>query len=160
MKIVEFDAKFAEQVKDLLVELQEYIVAIDDWHLNILTPEYRQKYFEKTTQETDKNEGKIFLALENDVVLGLICGNVVEYDEWDKFDYSCPKTGEVIELVVSKDVRHGGVGGALLAHMEKYFKSIGCEYCHIDVFEPNTMAKTFYDKHNYTTRMRALSKKL
>lgn len=160
MKIVEFNETYAEQVKDLLVELQEYIVAIDDWHLNILTPKLREMYFEKTINETNKNQGKIFLALENDLVLGLICGNVVEFDKYDMIDYKCPKTGEVIELIVSKNVRHGGVGGALLEFMENYFKSIGCEYCHIDVFEPNKMAKAFYNKHHYTTRVRSLSKKL
>ena len=46
--IIEYDEKYKEEVKDLLVELQEYIVSIDHWHLNIITPDYRKKYFEKT----------------------------------------------------------------------------------------------------------------
>lgn len=161
MKIIEYDKRYEEDVKNLLVELQEYIVAIDDWHLNIMTPEYREKYFEKTCKECLSGEGKIFLAIdEDDKTVGLICGNVVERDEYDRIDYVCPKTGNVAELIVSKSVRKGGVGGELLKTIENYFKSIGCEYCHIDVFEPNEMAKRFYEKHCYTTRLRGLSKKI
>ena len=161
MRIVEFSEKYTEDVKDLLVELQEYIVAIDDWHLNIMTPEYREKYFEKICIECLKGEGKIFLAIdENDKAIGLICGNITERDEYDKIDYTCPKTGNVDELIVSKSSRCGGVGQKLLEYMENYYRSIGCEYCHIDVFEPNILGKKFYDKHNYTTRLRSLSKKL
>lgn len=161
MRVVEFNDQYVEDVKNLLVELQEYIVAIDDWHLNIITPEFREKYFEKTCKECLKDEGKIFLAVdENNRAVGLISGNIVERDEYDKYDYICPKTGDITELIVSKNVRHGGVGAMLLQTMENYFKSIGCEYCHIDVFEPNEMAKKFYTKHNYTTRMRSLSKRI
>ena len=108
-----------------------------------------------------KGEGKIFLAIdERDIAVGLICGNVVERDEYDKYDYVCPKTGDIAELIVSKNVRHAGTGAELLNKMENYFKSIGCEYCHIDVFEPNEIGKNFYAKHNYTTRMRSLSKRI
>ena len=48
MEIIEYKEKYAERVKDILVELQEYIVSIDNWHLNIITPKFREKYFEKT----------------------------------------------------------------------------------------------------------------
>lgn len=48
MEIVEYKAKYKEDVKNILVELQEYIVSIDNWNLNIITPDYRKKYFEKT----------------------------------------------------------------------------------------------------------------
>ena len=156
MKIIEYQEKYAESVKDILVELQEYIVSIDDWHLNIMTPEYREKYFEKTI----KNCSKIYLALDNNNLIGLICGYIVRYDEDDLCDYACPKTGHIEELIVSKNTRNAGVGKQLLNKMEEYFKSVGCEYCHIDVFEPNEIGKNFYFKNNYTTRMRSLSKKL
>ena len=42
MQIVEYDKKYTENVKDLLVELQEFIVCIDDWKLNIMTAQYRE----------------------------------------------------------------------------------------------------------------------
>ena len=36
--------------------------------------------------------------------------------------------------------------------MEKYFKSIGCEYVFIDVFAYNLNAINFYEKQGYHTR--------
>ena len=156
MEIVEYKAKYKEDVKNILIELQEYIVSIDHWRLNIITPDYRKKYFEKTI----KNCSVIFLAIEEEKVIGLICGNLIKYDKYDLCDYTCPKTGHIEELIVSKNTRNKGVGQLLLNKMEYYFKSIGCEYCHIDVFEPNEIGKNFYLKNNYTTRMRSLSKKL
>lgn len=160
MEIIEYNENYAENMKDLLVELQEFIVEIDEWKLNILTPAYREKYYKKTINEAFFKNGKIFLAIENGEVLGLVAGFVEEYDEYDMIDYVCPKTGKVSELIVSKNARKKGVGKALLEKMESYFKQMDCEYVHIDVFEPNKNAVLFYEKNNYVTRVRNLSKKL
>ena len=53
-------------------------------------------------EEVDENDGKCFLAVENDKVIGLIMGTIIEYDEYDYLDYKCPKRGEITELIVSK----------------------------------------------------------
>lgn len=44
--IVEYDPKYDEQIKDLLVELQNYLIDIDDWHTQIMSPQYREKAYE------------------------------------------------------------------------------------------------------------------
>ena len=43
MEIIEYDNKYLEEVKDLLVELEEYILSIDEDNLDNLHPEYREK---------------------------------------------------------------------------------------------------------------------
>ena len=43
MKIIEYEEKYLDDVKDLLVELEEYILAIDEDNLDQLHPEYREK---------------------------------------------------------------------------------------------------------------------
>ncbi len=43
MRIIEYSDKYLEDVKDLLVELEEYILSIDDDNLDQLHPEYRDK---------------------------------------------------------------------------------------------------------------------
>lgn len=43
MKIIEYKDKYLEDVKDLLVDLEEYIVSIDKDKLDRLHPEYRDK---------------------------------------------------------------------------------------------------------------------
>ena len=44
MQIVEYENKYLEDVKDLLVELEEYILSIDKDNLDQLHPEYRKKW--------------------------------------------------------------------------------------------------------------------
>ncbi len=48
--IIKYDSKYDEEIKNLLVELQEYIVSIDREKYNIITPEYRDEYFKKTLE--------------------------------------------------------------------------------------------------------------
>ena len=160
MEIIEYQKKYSEDVKDLLVELQEYIVSIDTWHLNIMTPQYRKLYFEKTMKECGKNQGIMFLAKENEKIVGMICGHLSVYDKYDRADYKCPKSGIIEELIVSKNSRSSGGGMALIEKIEAYFKNLGCQYCHVDVFEPNAIGRKFYAKNGYTERLISLSKRI
>ena len=41
--IIDYEEKYLEDVRDLLVELEEYIIEIDEDHLDQLHPEYREK---------------------------------------------------------------------------------------------------------------------
>lgn len=160
MQIVEFEEKYENQVKDLLVELQKYIVSIDKFGLNILTEDYREKYFEKTLKEVYCNQGRIFLAIDECVVYGLIAGFVISYDEYDKIDYKCPKKATISELIVSEKSRGKNIGQQLLTFAENYFKEIGCEYISIDVFAYNLNAEKFYNKNGYENRMLQMFKKI
>lgn len=159
VKIIDYDKKYDEEVKDLLVELQEYIAEIDREKYNILTDEYREKYFKKTIEEVNKYEGKIFLALENEQVIGLIVGLINNEDEMT-YDFKAPKRGRVTELVVAKDNRANGVGRQLLDKMEEYFKSVGCKGILIDVFSYNENAQKFYYKNGYFNRNIEVMKKI
>lgn len=111
-------------------------------------------------KDCEVNQGKVFVALDNQKIVGMIAGFVQNYEERDSLDYSCPKKGLVAELIVSKNARCGGVGTKLLDKMEEYFKSITCEYSQIDVFAPNENAKKFYYKNGYQDRMITMFKKL
>lgn len=153
MKIIEYEDKYLEDVKDLLVELEEYILTIDEDNLDKLDYEYRDKMALLDLKEVKNNSGKCYLAIEEEKTIGLIMGYVRSYDKYDYLDYKCPKSGEVSELVVSKSARGKGIGKKLMDKMENYFKSIGCEYIFIDVFAYNKSAIEFYNKHGYHTRM-------
>lgn len=153
MKIIEYEDKYLEDVKDLLVELEEYILTIDEDNLDKLDYEYRDKMALLDLKEVKNNSGKCYLAIEEEKTIGLIMGYVRSYDKYDYLDYKCPKSCEVSELVVSKSARGKGIGKKLMDKMENYFKSIGCEYIFIDVFAYNKNAIEFYNKHGYHTRM-------
>ncbi len=160
MIIREFKNIDIEQIKDLLVELQQYVIEIDKYNLNIISVEYREKYFNYMLEDCISQQGKVFVAEENNQIIGFISGFVQTYDERDKLDYLCPKKGIVAELIVSKKLRSKGCGQLLINRIEEYFKSIKCEYSQIDVFAYNEIAKSFYHKNNYEERMITLFKKL
>jgi len=150
--IVEYDEKYLEDVKDLLVELEEYILTIDKDNLDQLHPDYRELMAEKDLKEVNENNGKCYLYIEDNKAIGVIMGIVGTYDEYDYLDYKCPKRGEITELIVTSKVRSSGVGSKLINKMEEYFKSIGCEYVVIDVFAYNDLAINFYKYKGYHTR--------
>lgn len=160
MKIIEYDDKYLEDVRDLLVELEEYILTIDKDELDHLHPEYRYKMALLDLQEVKDNNGKCFLAVENEKVIGLIMGTIIKFDEYDYLDYKCPKEGEITELIVTSKIRSNGVGRALMNKMEEYFKSVGCEYILVDVFAYNENGIKFYDKQGYHPRMHTAIKKI
>lgn len=159
MKIINYSNKYDELIKDLLVELQEYIAEIDKEKYNILTNEYREKYFEKTMNDVNKYEGKIFLAIESEKVIGLIVG-LINNEEESTYDFKAPKRGRVTELVVSKECRSNGIGKQLLDKMENYFKEVGCKGVLIDVFAYNENAQEFYYKNGYFNRNIEVMKKI
>lgn len=160
MQIIEYEDKYLEDVRDLLVELEEYILTVDKDELDQLHPEYREKMALLDLEEVNENDGKCFLAIENDKAIGLIMGTIIKYDEYDYLDYKCPKRGEITELVVSQKVRSKGIGRELMKVMEQYFKDNGCEYVLVDVFAYNDNAINFYEKHDYHARMYVDIKKL
>ena len=149
-----------EDVKDLLVELEEYILTIDEDELDQLHPDYREKMVIFDLKEVEDNNGKCFLAIEDDKAVGLIMGTIPPYEEYDYLDYKCPKRGEITELIVTSKTRNSGIGNALIERMEEYFKSVGCEYIIVDVFAYNKNAIKFYDKKGYHPRMYTNIKKL
>lgn len=160
IRIKEIERKHFEQVKELLVDLQKYIIEIDKYNLNILSKEYKEKYFDYMINDCNSNQGKVFLAVKNNKVLGLVAGYIEKYNVRDKLDYTCPKKGIVSELIVAKNARQDGIGTKLLLYIQNYFKSIECEYVQIDVFAYNNMAKEFYYKNGYEDRMITVFKKI
>ena len=160
MQIVEYENKYLEDVKNLLTELEEYIVSIDKDELDQIHPEYHEKMALVDLVEVNKNNGKCYLAIENDKAIGLIMGIIPSYYEYDYLDYKCPKRGMITELIVTSKIRSKGVGQALMDKMEEYFKFNNCEYVLVDVFAYNENAINFYNKKGYHPRMYTDIKKL
>lgn len=159
MKIIEYEDKYIDNVKNLLEELQNYIITIDPYHFNILKKDYKEKIYKKDMEEVKKNKGKIYLAQEDEKIVGLIIGVIREPVK--EFDYErLHNMGEVLELIVTKKVRSKGIGLKLLNKMEEYFKKQDCYTINIDVFGYNDIGKNFYFKNGYHTRMMTVSKEI
>ncbi len=149
--IIDYEDKYQEEIKCLLVELQEYIVAIDKEKYNIITPGYKELYFAKTIKEVEENHGKILLAKDDDKIVGLIIGLIEE--PHNEYNFKAPRRGRITELIVSKTCRSKGLGNKLLTAMESHLKSSGCKAILIEVFGYNDLAFNFYSKYGYNTRM-------
>ena len=83
MNIIEYEKSYLEDVKNLLVELEEYIISIDKDNLDQVHPEYRDKMAVIDLEKINNYNGKCYLAIENNSVVGLIMGCIHPYDEYD-----------------------------------------------------------------------------
>ena len=153
MEIIEYNEKYLDDVRDLLTELEEYILYIDKDCLDRIHPDYHEKMALVDLDDVKNNDGICYLAIENDKAIGLIMGTIPSYSEYDYLDYKCPKRGIIIELIVTAKTRSNGVGKSLMMKMEEYFKNKNCEYVYVDVFAYNDLAKNFYQKMGYHSRM-------
>ena len=160
MKIIEYEDKYLEDVRDLLTELEEYLAAIDKDELDMVHPEYHEKMALVDLKDVNENDGICYLAVEDDKAIGLIMGTIPPYNEYDYLDYKCPKRGRITELIVTSKVRSKGIGQALMKKMEEYFKSVGCEYISVEVFAYNKNGINFYGKQGYHPRMYTEIKKI
>lgn len=150
--IVEYDSKYDEQIKDLLVQLQQYLADMDKEGYNIVGDGYRDKYFEKTLEEVKKCNGKILLYKDDEKIVGLIVG-IINNDDIIRYDFKAPKRGRITELVVDKEYRGKSIGKELLLKMKEYLKSNGCEKIMIAVFGYNESAIRFYKENGFHIRM-------
>lgn len=160
MEIIEYKEEYLEDVRNLLVELEEYIISIDEDNLDQIHKYYRKLMALYDLKEVKENNGKCFLAVIDDKVVGLVMGTIPEYRDYDYLDYKCPKRGVITELVVTKSVRSKGIGKELMKKIEDYFLEQNCEYVLIDVFAYNNKALDFYNKNGYHARMVVDIKKL
>ena len=140
MEIIEYEEKYEENVKDLLVELQEYLVSIDYWHFQVMKDTYRENCFKRDMQAVKEQEGKIYLAREDNQIVGLVIGTIPPKDDEDRDTNTCLRNGCVLELIVSKNSRGSGTGKLLLKKIEEYFKEKNCVNISIEVYAPNENA--------------------
>ncbi len=158
--IEEYTDRYLDDVKDLLVELEEYVISIDKDNLDQLHPDYRDTMILLDLEKVRSYNGRCYLYVVNNKAIGLIMGIIPPYNEYDYLDYKCPKRGEIIELIVTNKIRSKGIGQQLINKMEDYFKSEKCEYVIVDVFAYNENGQKFYNKKGYHSRMETMLKRI
>lgn len=149
--VIDYNSRYDEDIKELLYELQEYVMKIDREGYNVISEEYKDDYFRKAMKEINEYNGKIMLYKKKDKIVGLIVG-CVNNEKIDEYDFKAPKRGKITELIVSKKYRGQKIGEELFSSMENHLKGIGCEAILIEVFAYNEFAKSFYEKKGYHFR--------
>ena len=159
--IIEYKNEYANDLKELLLELQQYIESIDILGYNRVVDKelYKEEIYKKTIKEVEENDGKIYLYEENNEIIGLIVG-IINNEAEEQNDFIAPKRGRITELIISNRVRGKGYGQKLIDAMEEYLKSKGCEDILISVFGYNDPALNFYKKKGYHIRMYEVTKKI
>ena len=158
MKIIEYEQKYESEVKDLLIELQEYLASLDKRGVIVLKENYCDGYFAFVAEECAKHEGNIFIAIANGHAIGMIVCKIFQGGGEDEFATLCSKIGFISDLVVTEDKRGHGIGKQLVKRAEKYFYENGCEYTQLEVFAPNKKAFELYKKLDFGMNCYYLSK--
>ncbi len=156
--MLEYTEKHKEAVKDLFVELQEYLAGLDERKVLILKDNYRDEYFDYVISELEKHEGKIFLAEAEKGIVGVVVCKIFQGGGESELTTSCPKIGFISDLVVTKAERGHGIGKGLIAAAENYFTKNGCEYTQLEVFAPNASAFELYKKLGFRVNCYYMSK--
>ncbi len=155
--IIDYKPEYAEDMKNLLEELQHYIASIDKEKHNIVSSDFKDYYFKETMDEVEKNNGRIFLMKDDNKIVGLVIG-LINNENMEEPGFKAPKRGRVTELIVTKEYRSKGYGKILLKKMEDYLKSQGCQGILIEVFAYNESALNFYERNGYHLRMTEVTK--
>ncbi len=144
--------------------LQEHVVAVDNYHLNILKDWYPEIYARKSLERVTANDGKIFCAYSWEIFLGcIIClieEAVPENSKDSLQEFIVGKTGEIKELIVLPESRWLWIWKLLMQKGEQYFIEKNCKFSYLDVFWPNKLARDFYEKWGYEERMVTMIKPL
>ncbi len=100
------------------------------------------------------DEGRVYFedAISNSfVVVAEIDGKIVGYLLGGEIDipYYNFRIAELCNMCVDSDYRKRGIGVALYAEFEKYFKGIGIEHFMVTASFKNESAKAFYRKMGF-----------
>lgn len=160
IQIIEYIPQYHMACESLLVELEEYLISIDEDRLDTLGDGYKEKMLDYELNQVAQKNRKCYIAVFNNSIIGLIMGIQREYLIEDSWDYTCPKAGIITELVIAEAYRYNGIGNALMSQMETYFASIGCTHIFVDVFAYNIPAFNFYKAKGFHPRMITAIKKI
>jgi ribosomal protein S18 acetylase RimI-like enzyme len=150
--VEEYTPKYKTDLIKLMDTLMDHLVEIDPLQRLRRQPGYGENYVNRILKEIDSSSGKIFLALENEEVLGAVYGNIEKQSEEDLLAWIPTKTARVQDLVVTKDRRGKGVGTLLLEKIEQYFISQNADVIRLKVMRQNS-AYDFYKKYGYEDRL-------
>lgn len=157
VQIREYSEKDRDEVLVLVKEFCDYIEGIDPLKL----VQYKEKSAEFYTDlmlKKNKEKGKVFVAVENDSIVGFIGGYIAEQDEDEQMELVQMIPGHITDFFVTKSYRGQKVGQTLMEKIESFFKQNNVTIVRLEVFAPNEIARAFYNKHGFIERLITVSK--
>jgi ribosomal protein S18 acetylase RimI-like enzyme len=145
------------QLDELTRGFQDYMVSIDQQgglHA-FVSPEAAHNYMGKLISDINEMEGAIYVAVENDKVIGFVQGIIDRHtDEGDVLYNTTHKPavdGWVGVLYVSPEYRGKKLGLALLDTIKGSFKEHGCDTLRLSVMFDNASSVKFYEAYGMRT---------
>jgi ribosomal protein S18 acetylase RimI-like enzyme len=148
-------------LQQLMAELQNHLSDMDPLkRIRNIEDFDAAQYIDHLLDKVGNDKGKIFVAEEQDKLIGFIAGAIPNEDPDDALDHYPAKEGSIIELVISQEYHGQGTGRALMEKMEEYFREKNCEYIRVGCFAQNTNTHAFYEKRGYADRHVEMLKQL
>lgn len=151
MNIRIFEEKDSVQIQTLFDEFGDIFVDLDPLKFVVKAPTYAKTFFKEMLENTS-TDGIVYVAEDNNQVVGFIAGNIHELTLENTVENIPMRKGRILELFVTADYRNKGVGKLLVEKLEDFFKSNNCHTINVEVFAPNEKAQKFYESFGYKNR--------
>lgn len=138
--------------RDAAAVLDFYYALIDAMRENPYRPTWtRDVYPTKAHLDPAIEEGNLFVAEENGVILGAFILNEIQGEGYDRAPWSRKTDAvSVIHLLGVSPAQHGrGIGSALLAAARETALARGSEVIRLDTLPHNKPARTMYERFGF-----------
>lgn len=146
MKYRELHTEDYPALKQMLINLQDFFISINDEYCKFSSAT-AQNYLDKIVDDTEKMNGRIILALENERAIGFIQGVIIEKKD---LQYHPCREGWIGLLYIEDEFRNQDVGRTLMDKMRDYFSANKCDSIKLFCYNQNTTAIDFYQKYGFT----------
>lgn len=160
VQIRDYKEEDKEHLKAAIGKLHDFVVKIDPLERLRRMPGYIDQEIENILQTVSKQEGKIYIAENEDTFVGFIIGFTTTQTQENLLSVVPTKVGVISDVYVSEQYRGEHVGTQLIKHIEMYLKEKGCDTLWINIVAFNTKAHSFYNAMGYTDREIGLIKKI
>lgn len=133
-----------EDDHSFIFSLSPYLAEVAQltWHSDDVMQKMQDDYIAEMLKES-LEPNITFIAEANNVPLGFI--HVRTHND----SISGELCGTIPLLAVSPKSQGLGLGKTLIAHAEKWAKSLGCRLLHLEVFANNKKAQNFYQNNGF-----------
>lgn len=131
---------------------EDELVAMDPHHRVIRGPGYGTHFVQRMLDDAVEHEGQVLIVEDDDRIVAFAAGSIYTRDQTEALSVIEYRNGEITELYVVRQARGRGIGRALLARFESFFRGQGCDSMRIEVFAYNKSAREFYAELGFEER--------
>lgn len=114
----------------------------------------RGVYPVRKTAEDALNRGDLFVAVQDETIVGAAIINCLQVDVYEGAPWHYPAADEEVmvlhTLVIDPDVMGTGIGRSFVDYYEQYALASGCPYLRMDTNARNVKARRLYERLGYS----------